>query len=118
LKQIPTELYESASIDGAGPIGRFFKITLPLLTSVIFFNLVMQSISGFLVFTQAYVISPDGTGAPLDKLLLYALYLYRRAFVTHQMGYSSAMAWVLLAVVALFTAILFKTSARWVYYEN
>lgn len=118
LKQIPSELYESASIDGAGPIGRFFKITLPLLTPVIFFNLVMQTISGFLVFTQAYVISPQGTGAPLDKLLLYALYLYRRAFVSHQMGYSSAMAWVLLAVVALFTAILFKTSARWVYYEN
>jgi multiple sugar transport system permease protein len=118
LKQIPTELYESASIDGAGNWARFLKITIPLLTPVIFFNLVMQMIHGFLVFTQAFIISPNGTGAPLDKLLMYALYLYQRAFVTHEMGYSEALAWVLLVVIAGFTALLFKTSARWVYYET
>lgn len=118
LKQIPTELYESASIDGAGRWAKFLKITIPLLTPVIFFNLVMQMINGFLVFTQAFIVSPMGSGAPLDKLLLYALYLYQRAFVTHEMGYSAAMAWVLLVVIACFTALLFKSSSRWVYYET
>lgn len=118
LKQIPTELYESASIDGAGPWGKFLRITLPLLTPVIFFNLVMQTIHGFLVFTQAFIISPKGSGAPLDTLLMYSLYLYQRAFVTSEMGYSAALAWVLLIIVACFTALLFKTSGRWVYYET
>jgi multiple sugar transport system permease protein len=118
LKQIPVELYESASIDGAGRLARFLKITIPLLTPVIFFNLVMQMINGFMVFTQAFIVSPQGSGRPLDKLLLYALYLYQRAFVTHEMGYSAAMAWVLLVVIACFTALLFKSSARWVYYET
>jgi multiple sugar transport system permease protein len=118
LKQIPTELYESASIDGAGPWARFLRITIPLLTPVIFFNLVMQTINGFLVFTQAFIISPRGSGAPLDTLLMYALYLYQRAFVTSEMGYGAAMAWVLLIVIACFTALLFKTSGRWVYYET
>jgi len=118
LKQIPTELYESASIDGAGPWAKFLRITIPLLTPVIFFNLVMQMINGFLVFTQAFIISPRGSGAPLDTLLMYSLYLYQRAFVTSEMGYSAALAWVLLIVIACFTALLFKTSGRWVYYET
>lgn len=117
LKQIPTELYESASIDGAGRWGRFFKITLPMLTPVILFNLVMQIISGFLIFTQAFIIS-GGNGAPRDTLLMYALYLYQRAFESLEMGYSSAMAWVLLLVIAFFTALVFKSSQYWVYYET
>ena len=81
LKQIPTELYESASIDGAGPWSRFRNITIPLLTPVILFNLVMQMIHGFLIFTQAFIIS-GGNGAPRDRLLMYTLYLYQRGFVT------------------------------------
>jgi multiple sugar transport system permease protein len=115
LKQIPAELYESAAIDGAGGWSKFTKITLPLLTPVIFFNLVMQMISGFLVFTQAFLVTE---GKPLDTTLFYALYLYLRAFGTHEMGYGSAMAWVLLLVIALFTAIVFRSSSAWVYYES
>ena len=115
LKQIPKELYEVASIDGAGGPAKFLRITLPMLTPVIFFNLVMQMISGFLVFTQAYLITG---GAPLDTTNFYALYLYLRAFENHQFGYGSAMAWVLLLVIALFTALVFKSSAYWVFYES
>jgi multiple sugar transport system permease protein len=117
LKQIPTELYEAAAIDGAGGWGKFTKITLPLLTPVIFFNLVMQMISGFLVFTQAFLVTE---GKPLDSTLFYALYLYLRAFGagSHQMGYGSAMAWVLLLVIAAFTALVFRSSSAWVYYES
>ncbi len=117
LKQIPTELYESASIDGAGYLSRFRNITVPLLTPVILFNLVMQMIHGFLIFTQAFIIS-GGNGAPRDRLLMYTLYLYQRGFVTLEMGYSAAMAWVLLAVIAFFTALVFKSSKYWVYYET
>jgi multiple sugar transport system permease protein len=115
LKQIPNELYEAASIDGASAWQRFLRITLPMLSPVIFFNLIMQVISGFLVFTQAYVITG---GLPLDTTLFYALYLYRRAFETFQMGYGAAMAWVLLLVIAFFTALIFRSSARWVFYET
>ncbi len=115
LRQIPEALYESADIDGASSIQKFFRITIPLLSPVIFFNLIMQLISGFLVFTQALIIT---SGGPLDTTLFYALYLYQRAFVTFQMGYGTAMAWVLLLVVALFTAITFRTSKMWVFYED
>jgi len=117
LKQIPPELYESASIDGADRWRKFLHVTLPMLTSVILFNMVMQMISGFLIFAQAFIVS-NGTGAPMDSLLVYALYLYRQAFVTFKMGYSSAMAWVLLLVIAFFTAIVFKSSQYWVFYES
>ena len=115
LRQIPDSLYESAAIDGASPWQKFYRITIPLLSPVIFFNLIMQLISGFLVFTQALIIT---NGGPLDTTLFYALYLYQRAFVTFQMGYGTAMAWVLLLIVAVFTAITFKTSSRWVFYED
>ena len=115
LKQIPSELYESASIDGAGPIRKFFRITFPMLTPIIFFNLVMQTINGLIVFTPALVIT---NGQPLDRTNFYALYLYRRAFETFQMGYASGMAWVLMVVVALLSALIFKTSSRWVFYES
>lgn len=115
LKQIPSELYEAAAIDGAGSWGKFTRITLPMLSPVIFFNLVMQMISGFLVFTQAYLVTG---GRPLDTTLFYALYLYLRAFEVHEMGYGSAMAWVLLGVIAIFTALVFRSSSAWVYYES
>lgn len=117
LKQIPLELYESAAIDGAGGWSRFLKITIPVLTPVILFNLVMQMISGFLVFSQAFILS-GGLGDPMDSLLVYALYLYQQAFVNFKMGYSAAMAWVLLLVVAAFTALVFKSSQYWVFYES
>ncbi len=115
LRQIPDSLYESAEIDGASPWRKFFHITIPLLSSVIFFNLIMQLISGFLVFTQALIIT---NGGPLDTTLVYALYLYQRAFVNFQMGYGTAMAWVLLIIIGIFTAVAFKTSSAWVFYGD
>jgi multiple sugar transport system permease protein len=117
LKQIPDSYYEAADIDGAKPWQKFIKITIPHLTPVIFFNLVMQLINGFTVFTQAFVVS-GGTGDPMNSTLMYALYLYKKAFEYYQMGYGSAMAWVLVLIIALFTALIFKSSSFWVYYES
>ena len=117
LKQIPEQLYEAASIDGAGRWKRFLKITIPMLTPLIFFNLILQMIFGFTVFTSAFILS-GGTGAPLDSLLLYSLYLYQKGFKDFQMGYAAAMAWALLLVIGIFTTIIFKTSTAWVYYES
>ena len=94
LKQIPTEYYEAAAMDGAGPWSKFIHITWPLLTPVIFFNLVMQTIYSFMTFTQAYVVTG---GQPLDTTLFYNLYVFIRAFQTFDMGYGAAMAWVMLA---------------------
>ncbi|WP_050180447.1 carbohydrate ABC transporter permease [Domibacillus robiginosus] len=117
LKNISPEYYEAASVDGANPFQKFFKITLPLLSPIIFFNLVMQTISAFMTFTPAYIIS-KGEGGPLDGTLLYSLYLFQKAFNFFQMGYASAMAWVMLLIVGLLTLILFKTSKYWVHYES
>lgn len=117
LKQIPQFYYEAAEIDGANAFRKFISITFPHLTPVIFFNLIMQIIAGFTAFTQAFVVS-GGSGDPLNSTLVYALYLYQRAFKYYEMGYSSAMAWVLVLIVGLFTAIIFKTSSSWVYYES
>ncbi len=117
LKQIPPELYESASIDGAKRVRSFVAITLPMLSPIIFFNLILQIIAGFTSFTQAFILT-NGTGAPLDTTNLYALYLYQRAFRTLEMGYGSGMAWVLLVFIALATALVFKSSPYWVHYET
>jgi multiple sugar transport system permease protein len=116
LRQIPTQFYEAAAIDGAGRWQRFLRITIPLLTPLIFFNLVLQMIFGFTVFTSAFIIS-GGAGAPLDSLLLYSLYLYQKGFKDFQMGYAAAMAWALLVVIACFTALIFRSSSYWVFYE-
>jgi multiple sugar transport system permease protein len=117
LKQIPAELYEAAAIDGAGMLARFTRVTFPLLTPIIFFNFVVQMIFGFTVFTSAFIIS-NGTGSPLDTLLFYPLYLYQKGFRDFEMGYAAAMAWVLLVVTALLTAVIFKTSRYWVFYAQ
>jgi multiple sugar transport system permease protein len=114
LKQIPTSLYESADVDGARPWAKFTKITIPMLTPIIFFNLILQIINGFRVFTESFVIT---AGGPLDSTLSYVLYLYRRSFTYFDMGYSCALAWILVAIIAVFTVILFKTQAGWVFYE-
>lgn len=117
LKQIPKDLYESASIDGAGRWTKLVKITLPMLSPIIFFNLVMQFIGAFQAFTPAYIIGGQ-TGGPLDSTLFYTLYLYIKGFTEFQMGYASAMAWVLLMIVATLTALLFILSKKWVHYES
>ena len=117
LKQIPESYYEAAVIDGASFWQKFKRITIPMLTPVIFFNLIMQLINGFMSFTQSFIIS-NGSGSPLDSLLLYALYLYQKAFAFQQMGYGCAMAWVMLVIIGILTAIAFKSSSAWVYYES
>jgi multiple sugar transport system permease protein len=117
LRQVPQDLYEAASMDGAGTWRKFRKITLPLLAPVIFFNMVLQIIEGFKAFTPAYVVS-GGTGGPIDSTLFYTLYLYQEAFSYFRMGYASALAWVLLLIIGAFTGISFLTSKYWVYYED
>ena len=115
LQQIPRELYEAAEIDGAGPVRRFFRVTLPMLSPVILFNLIMAVIGSFQVFTQAFIMTGGGPG---DLTRFYVLYLYNKAFELYDMGYASAMAWILLAVVLALTVLILRTSARVVYYES
>ncbi|SEQ44056.1 carbohydrate ABC transporter permease [Microlunatus flavus] len=117
LRQIPTMYYEAAAVDGASWRTRFTKITLPLLSPIIFFNLVLQIINAFQAFTQAFVVS-GGTGGPSDSTLFYSLYLYQRGFGQFQMGYASAMAWLLVLIVGAFTAINFFASKYWVFYGD
>ncbi|MDL2319438.1 sugar ABC transporter permease [Eubacteriales bacterium OttesenSCG-928-A19] len=115
LKQVPQDYYDAAAIDGSNKPQQFFYVTLPQLTPVILFNLVMQMISAFQAFTQAYIIS-GGKGDPINSTLFYTLHLYNEGFYYHDMGYASAMAWVLLAIIAVFTLIVFRTSDSWVSY--
>ena len=117
LRQIPTMYYEAAAVDGASGWVRFTKITLPLLSPIIFFNLVLQIINAFQTFTQAFVVS-NGTGGPSDSTLFYSLYLYQRGFGQFQMGYAAAMAWLLVVIIGAFTAINFFASKYWVFYGD
>jgi multiple sugar transport system permease protein len=115
LKQIPQEYYDAASVDGGSKLQQFFHITIPLLSPVILFNLVIQLISAFQAFTQAYIIG-GGKGGVLNSTLFYTLHMYIQGWAYHQMGYASAMAWVLLLVIGLITAIVFRSSDWWVSY--
>ncbi|MEU4217754.1 sugar ABC transporter permease [Actinoplanes sp. NPDC026623] len=117
LKQVPTELYEAASVDGAGAWRQFRNVTLPMLSPVIFFNLVLETINGFQGFTSAFVLS-NGTGGPVDSTLMYTLDLYIKGFVELDMGYASAMAWVFLLAIGLITVVLFRTGRFWVHYSD
>ncbi len=117
LGDIPDQLYEAAELDGAGPLRRFWHITLPLLSPVIFFNLVMGIIHAVQSFTQVYIVS-QGQGSPSGSLLMLSLHLFLSAFKYLDMGYASAMAWSLLLVVLLVTWLLFRSSHRWVHYAG
>ena len=112
LKQIPQSLYEAANVDGANGISKFFRITLPLLTPTIFFNLVMQMINGFLAFTQSYIITQ---GKPMNSTLFYTVYMYQQSFEFYNTGYGAALAWVMLAMIGMITLFLFATKKFWVY---
>ena len=112
LKQIPQSLYEAANVDGANGISKFFRITLPLLTPTIFFNLVMQMINGFLAFTQSYIITQ---GKPMNSTLFYTVYMYQQSFEFYNTGYGAALAWVMLAIIGMITLFLFVTKRFWVY---
>jgi multiple sugar transport system permease protein len=115
LKDIPAHLYEAAHIDGANAFQRMRHITLPMLTPVIFFNLVMGIIGAFQYFTEVYMMTQGG---PEDSTLFYALYLFQRAWRYLDMGYASALAWVLFAVIMAVTLLVFRTQRRWVHYGN
>lgn len=117
LKQIPGEYQEAAKIDGASDWQRLLRITIPLLTPVILFNLIIQINGAFQAFTPAFIIS-GGRGGPIDSTLFYTLYLYLRGFSYFEMGYASAMAWVLLAIIAVVAGVIFGTSRRWVNYSD
>lgn len=117
LQDIPRQLYEAADLDGANAWVRTRYITLPMLTPVIFFNLINGVIGAFQYFTNAYVIT-GGSGGPAGSTTFYSLLLYRNAFSYFKMGYASAMAWILFAAVFVLTLLLFKSSGRWVYYEG
>jgi multiple sugar transport system permease protein len=117
LRQIPRMYYEAAAVDGAGPLRSLWLITLPMMTPIIFFNLILQVIGAFQSFTQAFVVS-GGTGGPADSTLFYSMYLYQRGFGALQMGYASALAWFLLLIIAGFTAINFYASKFWVFYDD
>jgi multiple sugar transport system permease protein len=115
LQNIPAHLYEVAELDGAGRVRQFFTITVPMLTPTIFFNLVMSIIGSFQVFAQSYLMTQGG---PNNATLFYVLYLYRKAFQHFEMGYASALAWVLFLIILVFTLLILRSSKAWVYYEG
>ncbi|MFB9276336.1 carbohydrate ABC transporter permease [Cohnella cellulosilytica] len=115
LKQIPAELYEAGTVDGASKVRMFFTITIPLLTPIIFFNLIMQMVNAFQDFTGPFVIT---NGGPLNSTYLYAMKLYDEGFKFFKMGYASALSWVLFLIILGFTALTFKSSASWTHYED
>jgi len=115
LQGVPQHLYEAAEIDGAGVISRFWNVTIPMISPVIFFNLVMSIIGSFQVFTSAFVMTQGG---PANASLFYVLHLYRNAFSYFKMGYASALAWILFAIIMFFSLLVVKSSPAWVYYEG
>lgn len=117
LQNIPQVLYEAATVDGANPIQKFFRITLPLLTPTIFFQLVLGLIGVFQTFTPAFIAAGE-TGGPLQSGLFYMLYIYNRGFVSLRMGYASALAWIMTAFILVITIIVLRSSRYWVYYES
>ncbi len=115
LQDVPASLYESASLDGAGGFKQFIKITLPMITPTLFFNLITGVIGGLQVFNQAFIMT---NGGPAYSTYFFAYHLYTKAFSEYSMGYASAMAWVLLVITLILSMIIFKTSKGWVYYEG
>lgn len=117
LRQLPQDLYEAASIDGATKRQQFWRITLPMLTPVIFFNMVVQTIDAFKAFTPAFIVS-GGSGGPINATLFYTLYLYQEAFGYLRMGYAAALAWLLVLAIVAVTAVAFVTQRLWVHYDD
>jgi multiple sugar transport system permease protein len=115
LQGVPEELYEAGQLDGAGIVRSFVNITIPMISPTIFFNLIMGIIGGFQYFTQAFVMTKGG---PLNSTLFYNLFLYNKAFVSYEMGYASALSWILFAIIMVFTLIVIRSSSAWVYYNG
>ncbi|MFE4711195.1 MULTISPECIES: carbohydrate ABC transporter permease [Paenibacillus] len=115
LQGVPEDLYEAGQLDGAGPLRKFFSITLPMITPTVFFNLIMGIIGGFQYFTQAFVMT---NGGPLNSTLFYNLYLYNKAFMEFDMGYASALSWILFLIIMIFTLLVIRSSSFWVHYQG
>ena len=115
LQGVPRHLYEAVEVDGGNALHKLWHVTLPLMTPTIFFNLLLGMINAFQTFTQAYIMT---NGGPNNASLLYILYLYRKAFLESEMGYASALAWILLLAVAALSILIFRSSSHWVYYEG
>lgn len=115
MRGVPDELYEASEIDGAGKRQQFFRITLPMLTPVLFFNLIMGIIGGLQTFAQVYIMT---SGGPNNASLMVVPYLYDHAFNFYNMGYGSALAWALFAIIMILTLLVFRSSSMWVYYES
>ena len=115
LQGVPEEMHEAAELDGAGRLRRFSSITLPMISPTIFFNLIMGIIGGFQYFTQAFVMT---NGGPLNSTLFYNLYLYNKAFQDYEMGYASALSWILFVIILVFTLLVIRSSSMWVYYQG
>ncbi len=118
MQGVPKAMYEAAELDGAGSIRKFFHITLPMITPIIFFDMVTSTIGAFQIFQEAYVMTDSGEGGPSNSLLFYNLHMWNNAFEIFDMGYASAMAWVLFVIVMILTFLHFKLSKKWVYYES
>jgi multiple sugar transport system permease protein len=117
LQNVPTELYDAAKVDGATSLQRFRHVTLPIISPIIFYQLVLAVIGAFQYFTQAYIVS-NGRGDPNGATMFYNLYLYRTAFNFLDMGYGATLAWIMFVIVLLITIFLFRTQQRWVYYAG
>ena len=115
LKQIPRDLYEAAQVDGAGRIRIFFTITLPMITPIVLFNIVMQMINAFQEFSAPFLITKGG---PLKATYLYGLMLYDTAFTYLKMGYASALSWIMFIIIMILTALIFKSSEYWTFYQD
>jgi multiple sugar transport system permease protein len=118
MQGVSKSLYEAAEIDGASTWRKFFHITIPMITPVIFFDVVTSLIGGFQIFQEAYVMSSNGEGGPANSLLFYNLYMWRQAFENFNMGYAMAMSWILFVIVFILTIINLKLAPRWVHYEG
>lgn len=115
LNQVPASVLDAAEVDGATGFKKFYNVTLPLISPMIFFNLVMQMIGAFQTFTSAMMVT---NGGPVNSTLLYVLYIYREGFTKYNFGYAAALSWVLLAIIMFFTILVFRTQKKWVYYDS
>lgn len=118
LQNVPRSLYESAEIDGAGVWGKFKSITLPLITPIIFYDVITSTIGSFQIFQEAYVMTKNGTGGPANSLLFYNLHMWNKAFVAFDMGYAMAMSMILFLIVLVLTFVNLKLTPKWVYYSG
>ncbi|WP_301335734.1 carbohydrate ABC transporter permease [Bacillus sp. FJAT-27445] len=118
LQGVSSEMYEAADIEGASSLQKFFNITLPMISPIIFFDIITSTIGAFQIFQEAYVMTENGSGAPANSLLFYNLHMWNNAFKVFDMGYASAMAWILFIIVMVLTVLNLKIGKRWVHYEG